>query len=132
MYLSSKNKVMFKILKNWHFHKLTETTMEIAKGNQSFSSTYFEDPEKLKQLSNFCQEFFQRNIKVRIIGNSHSFPQKQPSDSAEKRKPKAKVQSDLPTPVQDILHMFQGEIIEEYPANKAGVENTSRPKNIRR
>ena len=131
-YLSSKSKVMFEILKDWHFHKLTETTMEIAKGNQSFSSTYFEDPEKLKQLSNFCQDFFQRNIKVRIIGNSHSFPQKQPSDSAEKRKPKAKVQSDLPTPVQDILHMFQGEIIEEYPANKAGIENTSRSKNVRR
>jgi hypothetical protein len=106
--------------------------MKIAKGSQSFSSTYFEDPEKLKQLSNFCQDFFKRNIKVRIVGNSHSFLQKQPSDSVEKRKPEAKVQSDLPTPVQDILHMFQGEIIEEYPANKAGDENTSRPKNIRR
>jgi DNA polymerase-3 subunit gamma/tau len=119
-YLSSKSNVMFEILKDWHFQKLTETTLEIAKGNQSFSSTYFEDPEKLKQLSNYCRDFFKRDIKVRIVGNSQPFSQKEPLNGAEKSRSKAKVQSDLPAPVQDILHMFQGEII--------GIENKNRSK----
>ena len=119
-YLSSKSNVMLEILKDWHFQKLTETTLEIAKGNQSFSSTYFEDPEKLKQLSNYCRDFFKRDIKVRIVGNSPPFSQKEPLNGVKKSRSKAKVPSDLPAPVQDILQMFQGEII--------GIENTSRSK----
>jgi hypothetical protein len=111
---------MFEILKDWHFQKLTEKTLEIAKGNQSFSSTYFEDPEKVEKLSNYCRDFFKRDIEVRIVGSSQPFSQKEPLNGTEKGRSKAKLQSHFPAPVQDILHMFQGELI--------GIEHTNRSK----
>ena len=125
LFLSSRSKLMFNILKDWQFQKLTETTLEIARGDQSFSSTYFEDPEKYDQLSGYCREFFQRDIRIKIVDNSKSFSQSKSSDSAEKRGPKVKVHSDLPPPVQDILHMFQGKIIKESAAKKTGLDNSN-------
>jgi len=122
-YLSSKSKVMFNILKDWHFQKLNERTLEIAKGSQSFSSNYFEDIDKYNELSNYCRDFFKRNIKVRIVGNSQVHSKTKSSVSTEQRRPEAKIRSDLPSPVQDILHMFQGEIIGGSPAKRAAHGN---------
>lgn len=122
-YLSSKSKVMFNILKDWHFRKLSERTLEIAKGSQSFSSNYFEDTDKYNELSNYCRDFFKRNIKVRIVGNSQVLSKTKSSASAEQRRPEAKIRSDVPSPVQDILHMFQGEIIGGSPAKRAAHDN---------
>ena len=124
-YLSTKSKAMFNILKDWRFQKLTETTLEIAGGHQSFSSTYFEDHEKYDQLSEYCREFFQRDIRVKIVSNSQTLSRSKSSARAEKRKPNAKVHSDLPPPVQDILHMFQGEIIKEPNAKKKGLDHSN-------
>jgi hypothetical protein len=114
---------MFNILKDWHFRKLTEKTMEIAKGSQSFSSNYFEDMDRYNELTHYCRDFFGRNIKVRIIGNSEVLPKTKSPADAEQRKPEAKSRSDLPPPVQDILHMFQGEIIGGAPAKRGGDDN---------
>jgi DNA polymerase-3 subunit gamma/tau len=118
-YLSSKSKAMFNILKDWHFRKLSERTLEIAKGGQSFSSNYFEDTDKYNELTNYCRDFFGRNIKVRIVGNREVISKAKSPANAKQHKPEAKIRSDLPSPVQDILHMFQGEIIEGSPAKRA-------------
>jgi len=122
-YLSSKSKAMFNILKDWHFRKLDKKTLEIAKGSHSFSSNYFEDTDRYNELTHYCRDFFGRNIKVRIIGNSEVLSKtKSPADT-EQHKPEAKSRSDLPSPVQDILHMFQGEIIGGSPAKREGDDN---------
>jgi len=122
-YLSSKSKVMFNILKDWHFQKLNDRTLEIVKGGQSFSLNYFEDTDKYNELSNYCRDFFKRNIKVRIVGNSQVLSKTKSSASTEQPRPEAKIRSDLPSPVQDILHMFQGEIIGGSPAKRAAHGN---------
>jgi DNA polymerase-3 subunit gamma/tau len=115
-FLSSKNKAMFNILKDWRLQRLTEKTLEIAKGNQSFSSSYFDDPEKYDQLSAYCRDFFKRTIHVKIVNNNQ--PLSQEKETAQRK------YSDLPPPVQDILHIFQGEIKEGHPAAEAGHDSS--------
>jgi len=102
-FLSSKNKVIFNVLKDWKILKLTKNTIEIAKGNQSFSSSYFDNKEQYDQLSNYSRDFFQRDIRIKITADKQPLLQTNPS---------TKKDSDLPAPVQDILQMFQGKIKE--------------------
>ena len=109
-FLSSKNRFMFSILKDWQFLKLTEKTLEIAKGEQTFSSGFFDDKERYDQLSSYCRDFFQRDIQIRVVANSRPLSQTKLSSTVEHPEPDSAKYSDLPPPVQDILHMFQGEI----------------------
>jgi DNA polymerase-3 subunit gamma/tau len=122
-FLLSKSKAMYNILKDWHLQKLTETTVEIARSNQSFSSAYFDDPERYEQLSNYCRDFFRRNITVRIVSNCRSSSKTKAKLSEKQPEPIVKNQTNLSPSVQDILHMFQGRVIERYPAKEAGFEN---------
>jgi len=102
-FLSSKNKVIFNVLKDWKILKLTKNTIEIAKGNQSFSSSYFDNKEQYDQLANYSRDFFQRDIRINITADKQPLLQTNPS---------TKEVPDLPAPVQDILQMFQGKIKE--------------------
>lgn len=114
-FLSSENKVIFNILKDWKILKLTEDTIEIAKGTGSFSSGYFDDKDQFNQLTNYSRDFFQRDIRIKIAAGKQPLLQ---------TKLATKDDSDLPAPVQDILQMFQGKIKEEYPAKKTGLHNS--------
>jgi len=122
-FLSSKNLPMFNILKDWQIRKLTETTLEVAKDDQCFSSAYFEDPDKHNQLAGYCREYFQRDIKLRIVENCRPSSAKKPSLDPMKQRIENEKPSNLPPPVQDILRMFQGKIIHAYPDKRAGSEN---------
>jgi len=104
-FLSSKSKALSNILKDWQLEKLTDKTIEIASGNQSFSSSYFDDPERYDQLVKYCREFFKRDIRPKIIVKRRQQPQDKPSPGRES-------DSDLSPPIQDILDVFQGEIKE--------------------
>ena len=104
-FLSSKSKALSNILKDWQLEKLTDKTIEIASGNQSFSSSYFDDPERYDQLAKYCREFFKRDIRPKIIVKGRQQPQ-------DKRSPSRDSDSDLSPPIQDILDVFQGEIKE--------------------
>ena len=123
VFLSSKSKAMYNILKDWHLQKLTETTVEIARSNQSFSSAYFDDPERYDQLSNYCSDFFRRNITVRIVSNCQPSSKTKSKLSEKQLEPIVENQTNLSPSVQDILHMFQGRVIERYPAKEAVPEN---------
>jgi DNA polymerase-3 subunit gamma/tau len=119
-FLSSKNRFMFGVLKDWQFLNLTEKTLEIARGEQAFSSGFFDDKERLDQLSSYCRDFFQRDILIKIAANSRPQSQKKLASTAEHPEPEAAKNSDLPPPVQDILHMFQGEIQKGNPSKQNG------------
>jgi DNA polymerase-3 subunit gamma/tau len=124
-FLSSKSKALSNILKDWQLVKITDKTLEIASGNQSFSSSYFDDPARYDQLAGYCREFFKRNIRPRIIVKRR--PQAQTKRPSNKN-------SDLPPPIQDILDIFQGEIkqgpplIETGPYNPKAVDNSKEVK----
>ena len=109
-FLSSRSKATYNILKDWQLIKLTEKIIEIAGSSQSFSSTYFDDPERYSQLEDYCRDFFKTDIRVRIINNNRPRTLERSESKAKHPEPEAKEHSDLPPPVQDILHMFQGEI----------------------
>ena len=101
-YLSSRNRAMSNVLKEWRLVNLTSDTLEIARGNSSFSSSYLDEPERLNKLADYCQKFFKRDIKIKIVDNRQDNNKKM--DLSKEEKP------DLPRPVQDVLQIFQGKI----------------------
>ena len=109
-FLKSKSKATYNILKDWQLIKLTEKIIEISRSSQSFSSTYFDDPERYKQLEDYCCDFFKTDIRVKIVNNNQHRTLTKSSSEAMHPEPEAKDHSDLPPPVQEIVHMFQGEI----------------------
>ena len=127
-FLSSRNKPMFKVLKDWQVLNMAEGTLEIAKSNQSFSSSYFDDNERQSKLSDYCRDFFQRDLRIKIVANNQAPPKKEPLSKAKAPEPKSIEHPDLPPPVQDILHMFQGEIKQGPSAKKAGPHNPEKGK----
>jgi DNA polymerase-3 subunit gamma/tau len=112
-YLSSKNRPMSNVLKEWRLLNFAGDTLELAKGSNSFSSSYLDERERLDKLISYCRDFFKRDIKIRIVANRENnqkktaLPEKEKSNSSEKK------YAELPRPVQDILETFQGKIKEE-------------------
>jgi DNA polymerase-3 subunit gamma/tau len=111
-HLASKNGAMANVLKEWRFVRLKGKTLEIARGDNTFSSSYLDEPERLDKFIDYCREFFKRDLIIKIVDDKKkdeiiTAPEK------EEAHYKQKEHSDLPQPVQDILQIFQGEIKEE-------------------
>jgi hypothetical protein len=106
-YLSSKNRGMYNILKEWKLKNFSGDTIEISRGEGPFSSVYLDDTENLNRLLGYCREFFRREIKISITGN------KVKADIRRDNSP-----SDLPAAVQDVIQLFEGEIKGENPVAK--------------
>lgn len=106
-YLSSKNRGMYNVLKEWKLKGFSGDTVEIARGETPFSSVYLDDTENLNRLLDYCREFFKREIKIRITGN------KVKADIHKEKNP-----SDLPGPVRDVIQVFEGQIKRENPVSK--------------
>ncbi|MFH1241650.1 MAG: DNA polymerase III subunit gamma/tau [Pseudomonadota bacterium] len=121
-FLSSKSKALSNILKDWQLVKLSDSAIEIASGNQSFSSSYFDDPERYDQLTRYCREFFKRDMRPKIIVQKRLQPEVKRSSNKN---------SDLPPPIQDILDIFQGEIKEGYPVLETGSRNQKTVENTK-
>ena len=129
-YVSSKNGPMANVLKEWRLLNLTEDTLEIAKGDNSFSSSYLDDPERQNKLASHCQEFFKRDLKIRIA--DHNNIERVAPSGEEKFKSDGKKYPDVPQPVQDIIQIFQGEIKEEISIKKKGRRNPGKAGDSRR
>jgi DNA polymerase-3 subunit gamma/tau len=114
-FLGSRNRAMANVLKDWQFVQLTGETLEIASGEQSFSSTYFDDPEKLKGLTAYCREFFGRDLTIKILTKGPTQAEGKMPAQASSCKPAHDTPSDLPHPVQEVLQIFQGRV-EPLPA----------------
>ncbi len=114
-FLSTKSKAAYSILKEWQVLKLTGETLEIESGNQSFSSKYFDDKERYNQLINYCREFFQKDLQVKITVNHHApdRTQKEPKEKVLRRE--APKNSKLPQTAQEILNLFEGQIMKKNP-----------------
>jgi DNA polymerase-3 subunit gamma/tau len=69
-FLETKSRPMFNVLKDWEFRDLTTKTLEIAKSNQSFSSSFFDDKDRYAQLSSFCRYFFKRELRINIVSGN--------------------------------------------------------------
>ncbi len=119
-FLSTKSKAAYSILKEWQVLKLTGETLEIESGNQSFSSKYFDDKERYEQLINYCREFFQKDLQVKIRVNHHApaRTQKEPKKKVLRRQ--ASEDSKLPQTAQEILNLFEGQIMKENPTRTGG------------
>ena len=117
-FLSSKSRAAFNILKDLEVSRLTEKTLEIIKSRQSFSSTYFDDPERHKQLSEYCRDFFQRDIKIKLVNNNQPSLQTERPVREEPSVSETTKFSGSSQPVQDILDVFHGKIKERTPVQK--------------
>jgi DNA polymerase III subunit gamma/tau len=119
-FLSSKSKPMCNVLQDWRLRRLSDGNLEIEKGSQSFSSAFFDDPERLSEFKAYCRDFFRRDINIRIFENSR--PSSRGADSPSVDRPESRVSrhKDLPPPVQDLLNTFQGEVEEGLSDRTAG------------
>ena len=110
LFLKSKSAPIYNVLKNWGFLNLTDGTLEIAKATQAFSSGYFDDKDRYGQLVSLCREFFQKEIRVKIVANSRPLPPNNQPSKKESPGTETQRHPDLPRPVQEVLSMFNGEI----------------------
>ncbi|HJX34869.1 MAG TPA: DNA polymerase III subunit gamma/tau [Desulfatiglandales bacterium] len=106
-YLSSKNRGMYNVLREWKLKGFSGDSIEIARGESPFSSVYLDDTENLNKFLGYCREFFKREIRIRMIGN------KVKADIH-----KDNIPSDLPSPVRDVIQVFEGQIKGENPVSK--------------
>ncbi len=123
-HLSSKNGAMANVLKEWRFLRLKGQTLEIARGDNPFSSSYLDEPERLNKLIDYCREFFRSDLKIKIVDDKDK-GQEIEAPKREETKHKKEEHSDLPQPVQDILQIFQGEIKEEVSTEEEDAKESS-------
>lgn len=114
-YLSSKNGPMANVLKEWGLQNFTGDTLEIVRGDNSFSATYLDEPERFDKFLQYCRDYFKADLKVKIVEGEKNRNEKKRIDTEKPKDSKGKKHSDLPRPVQDILQIFQGEVVEEVP-----------------
>jgi DNA polymerase-3 subunit gamma/tau len=131
-FLSAENGAMANVLKEWHLLSLTDQTLEIGGGINSFSSSYLEEPERLKKLADYCRGFFKKDINIKIVkdrgpGGTIAEPVKKEKFSSKKKR-----YTDLPQPVQDILQIFKGEVVGEVNVKDKGEENSGKAETTRR
>jgi len=111
-HLASKNKAMANVLKDWHLVGVNGETLEIAAGGNPFSSSYFDDSERLDKFTRLCRDFFEKDFVIKVVNDPVDTKTSEKPLEKKKDEPEKKKHSDLPQPVQDVLQIFQGEIKE--------------------
>jgi DNA polymerase-3 subunit gamma/tau len=120
-FLATKNRAMANVLKEWPLLHASADTVEIGKGSSTFSSTYFDEPERYQKLVEFCRLFFKKEVQIRMVPYRQEEGEDKPTQMETKR-------SNLPPPVQDVLDIFQGEVKGEFAVTPDHEENTRREK----
>jgi len=113
-FVATKSKAAHSILKDWRLLKLTADALEIEDQTESFSSRYFDDPERYNQLMAYCREFFDRDMNVNIRAHGRPSPGRS-KQTPEKRASKGQEREDktIPRTAQDVLSLFDGHMMEE-------------------
>ena len=116
-FVSSKSEMFYTILKDWGLKKLTQDLLEIENGGRKFSSGYFEEQEKLDQLTGYCRAFFQRDIQVKIKVKSQEPNLKKQNDSSRDKDIRSTESVELPAEVRDVaqnvLDLFEGKLVNK-------------------
>jgi len=112
-FVATKSKSAHSILKDWQLLKFTGNRLEIESGNESFSSRYFDDPDRYDQLIDYCREFFQKDMQLKLSSRPQA-PGPLKRQSKEKIfKRQATQGSGLSKTAQDVLNLFDGQIMEK-------------------
>lgn len=106
--LSSKNRAMANVLREWPLLDAEGDTLKIGRGENAFSATYLDEPDRYEALTRYCREYFKRDFKIRIVDGPKHKNEKQ-NQEANTKPGKSPVET-LPQPVQDVLEAFQGEL----------------------
>ena len=114
-FLATRSKAAHSVLKDWQLLKLTEETLEIEGRDESFSSSYFDDSDRYNQLIKFCGEFFEKDLQVKININHHTPDRAKKASKGKVFKRRGIRDSSLPKTAQDVLNLFEGQIIKEHP-----------------
>jgi len=125
-FLASKNRAMANVLRDWGFVDLDGDTLTIRRGENPFSSSYLDDPDRLERFQSFAGTYFGRSLKVRITGARAPKAGKTESKSIKKEAKETDSRKELPKPVQDVLQIFQGEVREEVPSGQDKAEGPDR------
>jgi hypothetical protein len=70
---------------------------------------YLDDEERIEKLTNYCSDFFKKDIKIKVTGNATPSRGEQ-SGMIKKKEAKARQYAEMPKQVQDVLDIFKGEI----------------------
>jgi len=130
--LSPKNNAMANVLKEWHFLNLTHDTLEIAGGRNHFSTSYFDEKERMEKFIAFCRDFFNRDIKIKIVKTIEKKPKRPRLPEKEESKTEENKMSHLPSHVREVLEIFQGEIRGEVPLDSMEAKEGKKQVNSRR
>lgn len=95
-FVYKKNRPMYSVIKGWELINISDNKIEIKPNNEEFSSSYFKDSDRRKLLEEYVKEYFGEEFIPKII--------------LTRQKTKKKVIG----PVQEVLNIFQGKIVEEY------------------
>ena len=107
-HLSSRNRAMANVLREWPLLDAEGDTLKIGRGENAFSATYLDEPDRYEALTRYCREYFKRDFKIRIVDAPRHKKEKQ--DQEINTKPGTSPVETLPQPVQDVLDVFQGEL----------------------
>jgi len=110
-FVSEKNKAVYSVLKEWRVLRVTNHLLEMKSGPSSFSSTFFDDPQRYEQLTAYCREFFEQDVRIKIVaGDSTPSDVKPASNSGQT---KVENDSDLSPTAHQVLELFEGRIVNQ-------------------
>ena len=115
-FLGERNRVMANVLRQWRFEGLEGETLRIERCSNPFSATYLDDQDHMTRFTELAREFFGDKVRVLVTGDKKPEMKSAGGKPGPRAAGKAKAKADLPKPVQDVLHLFQGEVKEEIPA----------------
>jgi DNA polymerase III subunit gamma/tau len=108
-YLATKNPAMSNGLKDWKCRGIAAGSIEILRGETAFSSAYLDDEERIEKLTNYCKDYFKRDLKIKVSGNAAP-PRTEQASRTKKEETRARQYSEMPKQVQDVMDIFKGEI----------------------
>ncbi len=99
-FISKKDSIIFNMLDSCSIDLNDQGLIQISKPGNSFLSTYFEDPEKLKSLREYCSQYFGREVKIRLTEKD--------VEKTQRKKESIETSEELPQSVMKLIQVFEG------------------------
>ncbi len=112
-FVKGKDRPMANILAQWKYIGIQRNTLKIARGGETFSSRYFDDPSKKEALENLCKAFWGEHIVVDLVEATAQQNASGPLKEDPRDPIKFSRSQEIPNPVKKVLDTFEGDIISE-------------------